>query len=124
MGVGGALALVMGAISALEYRENRYVGALLRSFGVNPAVIVLRHWMEAAALGNACLLASGSFTLCLAPIILGSLGVPASATAQLDFTGFLAANGPALVCFVNTGCLLSVVPVAIAGCEEIGRVLE
>jgi hypothetical protein len=61
----------MGAISALEYREKRYVGALLRSFGVHPAVIVLRHWMEAAALGNACLLASGSFTLCLAPIILG-----------------------------------------------------
>ena len=124
MGFGGALALVMGAISALEYREKRYVGALLRSFGVHPAVIVMRHWVEAAALGNACLVAAGAFTLCLAPVILGSLGVPASATAQLNIAGFLTANGPALVCFVNTGCLLSVVPVAIAGGEEIGRVLE
>ena len=124
MGFGGALALVMGAISALEYRERRYVGALLRSFGVHPAAIVIRHWVEAALVGNACLLAAGWLTLCLAPVILGSLGVPASATAQLDFAGFLTTNGPALLCFVNLGCLLSVIPVAIAGFEEIGRVLE
>ncbi len=124
MGFGSALALVMGAISALEYRERRYVGALLRSFGVHPAAIVLRHWVEAAVLGNVCLVAAGWLTLGLAPLILGSLGVPASAMAQLDIAGFLAANGPALVCFVNLGCLLSVLPVAIAGFEEIGRVLE
>jgi hypothetical protein len=124
MGFGGALALVMGAISALEYRERRYVGALLRSFGVHPAAIVLRHWVEAAVLGNACLLAAGWFTLCLAPVILGSLGVPATATAQIDFAGFLTTNGPALLCFVNLGCLLSVIPVALAGFEAIGRVLE
>jgi hypothetical protein len=124
MGFGGALALVMGAISALEYREQRYVGALLRSFGVHPAVVVLRHWVEAALLGNAGLLAAAWIALGLAPLILGSLGVPASATAQLDAARFWATNGPALVGFVNTGCLLSVIPVALAGFEEIGRVLQ
>ncbi len=47
---GIALALVFGAIAGLEYRQNRYIVALLRSFGAPRLLILLRYAAEAVLL--------------------------------------------------------------------------
>src|SRR5690606_23980943 len=47
---GLVLALVFGAIAGLEYRQNRYIVALLRSFGAPATLVFLRYAAEALLL--------------------------------------------------------------------------
>lgn len=57
--VGGiVVALVFGAIAVLEYRQNRFVAALLRSFGAPAPLLVARYALESLVLTAAAVLAA------------------------------------------------------------------
>lgn len=50
--LGGALALIYGVLSILEFRQGMYVSALLRSFGVSSSMLVLRTIFENVIIVN------------------------------------------------------------------------
>ncbi|HSI07506.1 MAG: hypothetical protein ACAH89_01425 [Rariglobus sp.] len=122
-GFGGTLALVLGVIAFLEFRERRFVCALLRSFGLHEGVILLRYAIDALLVGNVMLFLTTFGVLAAAGRILPSLGVSEAAMAAMDGTGFFHQDGLALMTFVNLGALLSVVPTALGLRKSIGRVL-
>jgi hypothetical protein len=47
---GMAVALVFGSIAVLEYRQNRFIVALLRSFGAPSLLLLIRYAVEALLL--------------------------------------------------------------------------
>ncbi len=121
---GVAIALVFGSIAVLEYRQNRYIVALLKSFGAPSALLGGRYFVEAALL-----VAAAGFLAHLASIqlhtpLFRSIGIepglldrgvidpysPARAWSQLRWLGF--------------GAVLSVIPIAFAIRSPVGRTLS
>lgn len=123
VGFGSTLALVLGVIAFLEFRERRYICALLRSFGLHEVVIIARYAFDALLVSNALLVTVTLGVLASAGQILPSLGVSIATLALLNKGAFVCENGPALVLFVNIGALLSIVPTALGLRHPIGRVL-
>jgi hypothetical protein len=116
--LGAAVALVYGAIAVLEFRQNLFVGALLRSFGAPARLLYFRHWLENAALANFASLGALFIVFLLQPMILESLGF--STPPPKD------ANGPAAMIFlwVNLGAFLSSLPVAAGLRQPVGEILS
>jgi hypothetical protein len=124
VGFGSTLALVLGVIAFLEFRERRFVCALLRSFGLHEAVILVRYAMDALLVSNVMLAVMTFGVLAAANQILPTLGVSQAAVKAMDGLSFFRQDGLALVAFVNLGALLSVVPTALGLRKSIGRVLS
>lgn len=122
-GFGGTLALVLGVIAFLEFRERRFVCALLRSFGLHESVILLRYAVDALLVSNGMLAVVTFGVLAGASRILPTLGISDAALAALDGMSFFRKDGLALLAFVNLGAVLSVVPTALGLRRSIGRVL-
>src|SRR5205823_2000912 len=59
--LGLALSLVYGAIAILEFRQNLFVSALLRSFGAPRQFLYWRHLVENVLLANLAAIAAISF---------------------------------------------------------------
>lgn len=124
LGFGGTLALVLGVIAFLEFRERRFVCALLRSFGLHESVILLRYALDALLVSNAMLAIVTLGVLAAANQILPTLGITDAAVAAMDGMNFFRQDGLALVAFINLGALLSVLPTALGLRRPIGRVLS
>ncbi len=77
--LGGAVALVYGAIAVLEFRQNLFVGALLRSFGTPPLLLYLKHWLENMFLVNLAAVVAVTITALLHATIFSDLGLPGEA---------------------------------------------
>ncbi|HEX3797163.1 MAG TPA: hypothetical protein VH413_00570 [Verrucomicrobiae bacterium] len=123
IGLGFTLALVFGAIAVLEFRQNLYVTALLRSFGVPARWLWFRQWQESAFIANlAALTVIGLLYFCH-PMIFAALGFPPS-VIQFDGTNPYCSLeiGMLLLC-VNAGAFLSSIPVAAGLRNPIGKVL-
>jgi hypothetical protein len=123
LGFGSTLALVLGVIAFLEFRERRFVCALLRSFGLHESVIILRYAIDALLISNGTLAIVTLGVLAAANQILPSLGASDASLAALDVRSFFRQDGLALVVFVNVGALLSVLPTAFGLRRPIGLVL-
>lgn len=123
-GFGGAMALVLGVIAFLEFRERRFVCALLRCFGLHPGVIFFRYAVDALALANAALVLAALAVTALAPVLLPSLGVPAATFARWDAGVFYGAEGRVLLGCVNLGALLGLAPTVWGVRQAVGRVLS
>lgn len=123
VGFGGTLALVLGVIAFLEFRERRFICALLRSFGLHETLILARYAVDALFIGNCMLVVVSLMVAGLAPQILPTLGVSNAALSQMKGLSFFSYDGYVLLAFVNLGALLSVVPSAISLRNPIGRVL-
>jgi len=116
--LGAAVALVYGAIAVLEFRQNLFVGALLRSFGAPARLLYFRHWLENAALANFASLGALFIVFLLQPVILESLGFTKAPPQET--------NGPAAMIFlwVNLGAFLSSLPVAAGLRQPVGEILS
>jgi hypothetical protein len=77
--LGAAVALVYGAIAVLEFRQNLFVGALLRSFGVPPSLLFFKHWLENIFLVNLAAMAAVVTIAFLHPAIFETLGLSGGA---------------------------------------------
>jgi hypothetical protein len=116
--LGAAVALVYGAIAILEFRQNLFVGALLRSFGAPSRLLYFRHWLENAALANVAAAAAFVLVSAAQPAILQTLGFPhepnlrASDALQMTFS------------WINIGAFLSSLPVAAGLRQPVGEILS
>jgi hypothetical protein len=121
---GVVLALVFGAIASLEYRQNRYIIALLRSFGAPRTLVLLRYAVEAVLL-----LAFAGFGAQLLAINLH--------TFLFTFAGFepglldrslLDPYTPSAVWmqlrWLLAGALLSIAPISLALRHPVGKILQ
>lgn len=124
LGGGLVLALVFGAIAGLEYRQNRYIVALLRSFGAPSVLVLLRYAAEAVLLlalaGVAAWLLAGG----LHARVFGFAGFEPGLLDRsvLDPYGW---SGVWLqLRWLLLGAALSVAPVALALRQPVGRILQ
>jgi len=122
--LGLALSLVYGAIAVLEFRQNLYVSALLRSFGAPRQFLFWRHLAENALLANLAAVVAIGVMSGLHGIIFGTLGFP---RVVLDFTGgnpYASQEIAAVLCCVNLGALLSSLPIAVGLRQSVGTILN
>ncbi len=118
------LVLVFGSLAVLEYRQNRYIAALLRSFGTPRWVLLVRYLGE-----GVLLLALAGFA---ARLIVTAAHAPLFRLAGFDSAWLgldrldpytLAAN-PAIPLALAASALLSVLPVAISLRQPVGKILQ
>jgi len=122
--LGASLALVYGAMAVLEYRQNRFDSALLRSFGAPPLFLIIQRWLENALAANIAAL--------LALLLLALFSKEIFITLQFSRTAFSGsatqflenAQTGLIFSFVNLGALLSTIPVALALRQPVGRILS
>ena len=122
--LGLALSLVYGAIAILEFRQNLFVGALLRSFGAPRQFLYWRHLVENVLLANIAALTAITAVALLHGALFGTLGFP---RAVLDFSGgnpYTSNAVISIVCWVNLGAFLSSLPIAAGLRQPVGTILN
>ena len=122
--LGGIIALVFGAIALLEFNQQEYIAALLRSFGVHPAFVVMRYWFENSCLANV----AGGLGLFIALVVgqwvYQSLGLPAENSSMLSMLRSQKEQILIVALCVYLGAWVSVAPVFVGARREIGKVLS
>ena len=122
--LGLTLSLVYGAIAILEFRQNLYVSALLRSFGAPPRYLYFRHLFENALLANvAACVAIFSLEL-LHRTIFGTLGFSRVVLDLRTGNPYLSPEMLVILVWVNIGAFLSSLPVAFGLRQRVGQILS
>jgi hypothetical protein len=122
--LGLAVALVFGAIAVLEFRQNAYVTALLRSFGTPGKALYLRQWIENGLLANLAAVSAIILLACFHQELFGLLGFPRD-LLNLNKTNPYFSWEIALILFwVNVGAFLSSLSVAIGLRKPVGEILS
>ena len=122
VGCGVILSLTLGSIAWLEYRQDAYLLALLKSFGTPSLVLLIHMFLE-----NLLLVLVGILGVFLAWTPLYALAAP-----HLQIIGLHAATPPAIpvldmaviVLACLAGVILSMVPVAIGLRKPAGLILH
>jgi len=122
--LGLSLSLVYGAIAILEFRQNLYVSALLRSFGAPPRYLYFRHLLENALLANLAGLCAIAALAFLHGIIFGTLGFSKVVLDLRAGNPYLSPETLVILCWVNIGAFLSSLPVAFGLRQPVGSILN
>ncbi len=123
--IGGVvIALLFGSIAILEYRQNRYVAALLRSCGAPASLLTARYAVDALLIALAAILAA-RFTLAA---VHGALFAPLGLETTLLDRNLVDPYAWPLVWqqtrWLALGALVSLLPVSLSLREPVGRVLQ
>lgn len=121
---GVAIALVFGSIAILEYRQNRYIVALLKSFGAPSILLGARYFVEAALL-----VAIAGYLAHLASIqlhvpVFNSIGIEPILLDREVIDPYAPARAWSQLRWLGIGAVLSVVPIAFAIRSPVGRTLS
>ncbi|MCC5788881.1 MAG: hypothetical protein JJT75_04550 [Opitutales bacterium] len=119
--LGGALALIYGVLSILEFRQSLYVSALLRSFGVSSFFLGIRTIFENAFIANGVALVVISLLQWQHENLFAALRVDTAADLQELYWG---TETMWIFVAVNVGILLSSLPVFVALRRPVGEILE
>ncbi|MDB6122152.1 MAG: hypothetical protein JWQ71_1145 [Pedosphaera sp.] len=122
--LGVAVSLVYGSIAVLEFRQNLFVCALLRSFGAPSRWLYLRQWLENLLLANLAALTAVLLVAFLHRTIFSALGFSADI---LDFSGgnpYAGTSIKTIFIWINVGALLSSLPVALGLRRPVGEILN
>ncbi len=117
-------ALVFGSIAVLEYRQNRFTLALLRSFGAPAALLLLRYLLEAALLTVAAVLAARGLAGLLHAPLFGLAGFEAALLDRGRFDPYAWSETARGLAWLFIGALAGTLPVAFALRQPVGRVLQ
>ena len=119
--LGGALALVYGVLSILEFRQSMYVSSLLRSFGVSSFMLGIRTIVENLLIVNLIALSVIYLLSLYHNYIFSSLNLSTLDDATNLYWGY-----ETCLIFVaaNLGVMISSLPVIWALNKPIGQVLE
>lgn len=125
-GIAGGLviALVFGAIASLEYRQNRYIVALLRSFGAPRTLVFLRYAAEAVILLAFAGLCARLFAANLHAPLFTFAGFERGLTDRALLDPYALAHVWPALRWLLVGALLSIVPVAVALRHPVGKILQ
>jgi hypothetical protein len=119
--LGGALALVYGVLSILEFRQSMYVSCLLRSFGVSGIMLGLRTIMENLIIVNVISVAVIHILSLYHNSIFEYLNVKALNTVTELYWGH---ETYWIIAAANIGVVISSLPVFWALKKPVGQVLE
>jgi hypothetical protein len=122
--LGVAVALVYGAIAVLEFRQNLFISALLRSLGTPGRYLYLRQWLENAFLANVAALGSVALVAALHQQIFGGLGFPRAVLSLKDANPYWSYEIVLVLLWVNVGAVLSSLPVAVGLRRPVGAILN
>ena len=122
--LGLTLSLVYGAIAILEFRQNLYVSALLRSFGAPPRYLYFRHLFENAILANLAGCAAIAALALLHTSLFGQLGFTKTVTDLRAGNPYFSPEMVVILSWVNIGAFLSSLPVAFGLRQPVGAILN
>lgn len=122
--LGLAVALVFGAIAFLEFRQNLFVGALLRSLGAPAGYLYLRQWAENALLANLAALGAIGLVAALHHTLFGALGFPRAVLHLSEANPYWSYEMALILLWVNVGAFLSSLPVAVGLRRPVGAILN
>jgi hypothetical protein len=122
--LGIALALVFGAIAVLEFRQNAYVSALLRSFGAPGKALYLRQWLENAILANLAAISAIVILACFHRELFAMLGFPADLLNLRNANPYWSSEMAMVLVWVNVGAFLSSLSVAVGLRKPVGEILS
>lgn len=122
LGCGIILAMTLGSVAWLEYRQDAYLLALLKSFGTPPRTLLVHMFLEnltlvLAGIGSVWIAWPGIYALALPK--LRAIGLNASEAMSMDAGDLLTVAAAALV-----GVLLAMVPVAVGLRKPPGLILQ
>jgi hypothetical protein len=123
LGLGLTIALVFGTIAVLEFRQNMYIGALLRSMGVPGRYLYLRQWAENTLLANGAAVAALLVLSFFHVSLFSTLGFEA-AGARDKYEIFWGTETAFILICVNAGAFLSSLPVAVGLRRPVGTILS
>ena len=120
---GLAVSLVFGSIAVLEYRQNRFIIALLRSFGTPSVLLIARYLVEATLLVALAILLARGTAISVHPVIFQTIGIEPT----LIDRGLIDPYAWQLVWgnlkWLGLGAFLSILPVALALRTPVGKIL-
>jgi hypothetical protein len=122
--LGLALALVFGAIAVLEFRQNAYVSALLRSFGAPGKALYLRQWLENGILANVAAISAILLLACFHAELFGALGFPSDLLNLRNVNPYFSWEMGLVLLWVNIGAFLSSLAVAVGLRKPVGEILS
>jgi hypothetical protein len=122
--LGLAVALVFGAIAVLEFRQNAYVSALLRSFGAPGKALYLRQWVENGILANLAAVSAILLLACFHAELFGALGFPSDLLNLKNANPYLSWEMALVLLWVNIGAFLSSLAVAVGLRKPVGEILS
>src|SRR4051812_7373475 len=122
--LGLTLSLVYGSIAILEFRQNLYVSALLRSFGAPPRYLYFRHLIENAILANIAAVGAIAGLALLHGTIFGTLGASKTVVDLRTANPYLSPEMLVILSWVNIGAFLSSLPVAFGLRQPVGSILS
>jgi hypothetical protein len=122
--LGVALSLVYGAIAILEFRQNLYVSALLRSFGAPRQFLYWRHLVENTLLANLAAVGAIATVASLHHTLFGTLGFSKIVLNMGAINPYISMEMLAILAWVNIGALLSSIPIAIGLRQPVGAILN
>jgi hypothetical protein len=122
--LGLSLALVFGAIAVLEFRQNLFIGALLRSLGAPGRFLYFRQWLENAFLANLAAVGSVLLVALFHRQIFAGLGFPVSVLDLKDANPYWSFEVALILLCVNVGAFLSSLPVAVGLRKPVGAILN
>jgi len=119
--LGGAIALIYGVLSILEFRQSMYVSALLKSFGVSRVMLGIRSVIENMIIVN-CVTFTMIYLLSkYHDVIFSSLKIKSSADISALYWG---EETLWTIAAANVGVLISSIPVFWALRKQVGSILE
>jgi hypothetical protein len=122
--LGLAVALVFGAIAVLEFRQNAYVSALLRSFGAPGKALYFRQWVENGILANLAAISAILILACFHAELFGGLGFPSDLLSLKHANPYLSWEMALVLLWVNIGAFLSSLAVAVGLKKPVGEILS
>jgi hypothetical protein len=122
--LGLAVALVFGAIAVLEFRQNAYVSALLRSFGAPGKALYIRQWIENGVLANLAAISAIVILACFHRELFGLLGFPRDLLDLNKANPYISWEIALILLWVNIGAFLSSLSVALGLRKPVGEILS
>lgn len=120
---GLAVSLVFGSISILEYRQNRFIIALLKSFGTPSVLLIARYLLESIVLVAVAAFLARTAAIYLHPIIFQTIGIEANLIDRRVIDPYAWEVVWPQLRGLALGAFLSVFPVAFAMRTPVGKIL-
>lgn len=123
--IGGiVVALVFGSIAILEYRQNRYVAALLRSFGAPAPLLVARYAIEAILITTIAVIVAQIMMLALHQTVFELIGFEPVLIDRQNLDPYTITLVWKQARWLLLGAGLSLIPVAFGLRQSVGRILQ
>lgn len=121
---GAVVALLFGSIAILEYRQNRFIVALLRSFGTPSPLLIARYTVEALVLMAVALIIARAALVAVHQPVFELAGIERGLLDRAVLDPYSWPEVWTQARWLLAGAALSICPVAIALRQPVGKILQ